>query len=145
MAFRNPGCIVFMLILALCHPFKRVILFLVLCLTTLRSLLVINLPSQNRRDSAYYIGILITLYLKINIPTISFWTDLRSKKCDFPSLASWWDFGKSHIKSLSQMYGSKIAKEKRKACSARYSCRAKKQFKLSSQIRSTGRSRQISF
>ena len=78
--------------------------------------LVVRLPSQNRRGSAYwhFNNSLLDYKYYRNIIT-QFWTDWRTKRCDFPSLASWWDFGKSHIKSLSQMYGSKTAKEKRKA------------------------------
>ena len=42
-----------------------------------------------------------------------FWTDWRNEKCNFPNISTWWDFGKCHVKSLSQMYGSKLANEKR--------------------------------
>lgn len=44
---------------------------------------------------------------------IHFWTDWQNKKADFPNILSWWDFGKSHIKVLTQMYGSKLANEKK--------------------------------
>ena len=42
-----------------------------------------------------------------------FWTSWRKKRNDFPNICVWWDFGKTQIKTLTQMYASKIAKEKR--------------------------------
>ena len=44
-----------------------------------------------------------------------FWSGWQKEKGDFPSLASWWDFGKVHIKSITQMYSIKLAQRKRKA------------------------------
>ena len=44
-----------------------------------------------------------------------FWLDWQKQKCDFPSIASWWDFDNIHIKSITQTFSSKIAKEKRQA------------------------------
>ena len=35
------------------------------------------------------------------------------EKINFPTLNSWWDFGKRQIKSITQMYSSKKAREKR--------------------------------
>ena len=64
--------------------------------------LVVRLPSKNQPGSAYWHfnnSLLDDKHYR-NIVT-QFWTDWRTKRCDFPSFASWWDFGKSHIKSLS--------------------------------------------
>ena len=45
----------------------------------------------------------------------SFWLDWQKEKNNFVEVASWWDFGKVHIKSITQMYSSKIRQEKRSA------------------------------
>ena len=42
-----------------------------------------------------------------------FWSNWQSQKADFNDLCSWWDMGKIHIKSITQMYGTKAAREKR--------------------------------
>ena len=46
---------------------------------------------------------------------IQFWTDWQKQKHDFPNILSWWDIGKTHIKSLTQMYGSKVSAESKEA------------------------------
>ena len=54
--------------------------------------LIIKLPSQIRNGSAYWHfnnSLLEDKYYR-NIIT-QFWTDWQTKKCDFPSLASWWE------------------------------------------------------
>ena len=44
-----------------------------------------------------------------------FWSDWQKEKSDFPNVASWWDFGKVHIKSITKMYSVNLAHEKRKS------------------------------
>lgn len=43
----------------------------------------------------------------------NFWLSWKNKQNEFPNICVWWDFGKTQIKSLTQMYSRKIAKEKR--------------------------------
>ena len=78
--------------------------------------LKIKLPSPQKRGSAFWHlnNSLLEDPNYIDIIT-QFWSDWQNEKQNFPNILLWWDFGKSHIKSLSQMYGSKLASEKREA------------------------------
>ena len=76
--------------------------------------LKIKLPSPNLRGSAFW-------HLNNSLLTdksyqdiiIHFWNTWQQQIHDFPNICAWWDFGKSHIKSLTQMYASKVANEKK--------------------------------
>ena len=79
-------------------------------------LLQLSSLKQTQRGGAYW-HFNNSLLEDVNYKEIIqlFWLDWRARKGDFPNLASWWDFGKIHIKSLTQMYSSKIIKQKRSA------------------------------
>ena len=78
--------------------------------------LKIQLPSANFRGSAYWHFNNSLLQDEAYKQIITcFWGEWRQKQSDFPNLNSWWDFGKSHIKSITQTFSKKIAHEKREA------------------------------
>ena len=43
----------------------------------------------------------------------NFWTNWQKEKFLFDDVCKWWDLGKSQIKTLTQTYSSKMAREKR--------------------------------
>ena len=76
----------------------------------------IKLPSSKQKGGAYWHFNNALLDDKHYISIIThFWNDWQKEKGNFPDLLSWWDFGKSHIQSLTKMYGSKLAHEKRES------------------------------
>ena len=76
--------------------------------------LKVKLPSPRKKGSAFwhFNNALLEDPIFTSIIT-QFWSEWQDEKCNFPNISIWWDFGKSHVKSLSQMYGSKLASEKR--------------------------------
>ena len=79
-------------------------------------LLTFNFPVRAQRGSAYW-QFNNSLLEDQNFKEIVrlFWSDWQKQKCDFPDIATWWDFGKIHIKSITQMYSTKLTQEKRSA------------------------------
>ena len=79
-------------------------------------LLTFNFPVRAQRGSAYW-QFNNSLLEDQNFKEIVrlFWSDWQKQKCDFPDIATWWDFGKIHIKSIAQMYSTKLTQEKRSA------------------------------
>ena len=79
-------------------------------------LLTFNFPVRAQRGSAYW-HFNNSLLEDQNFKEIVrlFWSDWQKQKCDFPDIATWWDFGKIHIKSIAQMYSTKLTQEKRSA------------------------------
>ena len=78
--------------------------------------LKITTPSPQKRGSAFW-HFNNSLLEDQNFADIitHFWSEWRNEKPNFPNVSTWWDFGKSHLRSLSQMYGSKLACEKRES------------------------------
>ena len=74
----------------------------------------IKLPSSTCRGSAYwhFNNSLLDDQAYRELIT-DFWTGWRERQNEFPDICAWWDFGKIQIKTLTQMYGSKVAKQKR--------------------------------
>ena len=79
-------------------------------------LLTVKLPISIKRGSTYW-HFNNSLLEDENYKEIIrlFWLDWQKQRSDFENIASWWDFGKIHIKSITQMYSSKIAQRKRRA------------------------------
>ena len=80
--------------------------------------LQIKLPSASQRGSAYWHfnnSLLSDNSYKEIIK--NFWANWQHYKINFPDLTSWWDLGKSHIKSMTQKYSQQIAKERREVIS----------------------------
>ena len=78
--------------------------------------LQIKLPSAGQRGSAYWHfnnSLLSDNSYKQIINNL--WANWTSQKGDFPDISLWWDIGKSHIKSITQKYSQKIARERREA------------------------------
>ena len=42
-----------------------------------------------------------------------FWKRWQLQKSDYDNICTWWDMGKAQIKQITQLYGSKVAQEKR--------------------------------
>ena len=76
--------------------------------------LTIKLPSNSHIGSAYWHFNNSLLEDQDYRDIIcDFWIDWRREKSNFPNICTWWDFGKIHIKTLTQMYASKLAQFKR--------------------------------
>ena len=76
--------------------------------------LKIQLPSAIHRGSAYWhINNSLLQDEEYKDIITCFWGEWRQKQSNFPNLNSWWDFGKSHIKTITQQFAIKIAHEKR--------------------------------
>ena len=77
-------------------------------------LLKLKLPFSTKRGSAYWQFNNSLLEDKTFCEIFSlFWSDWQTQKDNYHNICTWWDLGKHHIKSLSQMYGKKCASEKK--------------------------------
>ena len=78
--------------------------------------LTLNVPAHTKGKSAYWIfnNSLLEDEDFIEIFRL-FWSDWQKEKSNFSNLASWWDLGKIHLKSIAQMYSKKLVQRKRQA------------------------------
>lgn len=76
----------------------------------------LKLPSKSHIGSAYWHFNNALLNDKEYQDIIrEFWLSWKNEKGDFPNICDWWDFGKIHMKTITQMYASKVASMKKEA------------------------------
>ena len=76
--------------------------------------LSIKPPSSQHRSSAYW-HFNNSLLIDQNYREIIhlFWSNWQIEKRNFNDVCKWWDLGKAQIKTLTQKYSSRLAREKR--------------------------------